>query len=200
MTVLSIDGGKNVGYALFTDEGKEIDRGVIDFDEFFRQFDLDISLDGYNTIHGSEFMGWHIHQLVVEGFRHDPNIKTGLAVRVEERKIPLSSREVVVFTYPDSDLSAKLPVPELTVGTIWILQFSDRETKEHHHMMILSKKPKVEVKKYMVGTVDGLPEMAEQLKYLLEDAGVPEDAYRRNERLYGRELVRRTYIWDEVTA
>ena len=65
MTVLSIDGGKNVGYALFTDEGEEIDRGVIDFDEFFRQFDL------------SEFMGWHIHQLVVEGFRHDPNIKQG---------------------------------------------------------------------------------------------------------------------------
>lgn len=70
MTILSIDGGKNVGYALFTDEGAELERGVIDFEDFFTE--TQISVDGC-----AYFRGTWIDQFVVEGFRHDPNVKQG---------------------------------------------------------------------------------------------------------------------------
>jgi len=77
VTLLAIDGGdKNVGYALFTDEGEEIERGVITFENFEEWFWLGLDrelmfsppLDG--PIH-------EITQLVVEGYRHDPGVKQG---------------------------------------------------------------------------------------------------------------------------
>lgn len=80
MTVLSIDGGKNVGYALFTEEGEEIERGVIDFEDFFKEFKIGISVDWYSEeadIEWPKFKGMDINQFVVEGFRHDPSIKQG---------------------------------------------------------------------------------------------------------------------------
>jgi len=80
MTILSIDGGKNVGYALFTDKGEEIDRGVIDFEDFFKN-DYTTGLYLYGTDIGNDveitFKEYFVDQLVVEGFRHDPSIKQG---------------------------------------------------------------------------------------------------------------------------
>lgn len=75
MTLLAIDGGKNVGYALFTGKGEEIERGVIDFDTFFR----DLQVSGHDQIlfHSDKSGDWEVGQLVVEGFRHDPNVKQG---------------------------------------------------------------------------------------------------------------------------
>lgn len=75
MTVLSIDGGKNVGYALFTDDGEEIERGVIDFDDFFKAFDWDKEFLSLTFEVGHVIR--EIAQLVVEGFRHDPSIRQG---------------------------------------------------------------------------------------------------------------------------
>lgn len=74
MTILSIDGGKNVGYALFTNKGEEIERGVIDFDTFFRwETGPFIQYDG-GWLH---FKDRNISRIIVEGFRHDPNVKQG---------------------------------------------------------------------------------------------------------------------------
>lgn len=75
MTLLAIDGGKNVGYALFTSKGEEIERGVLDLVDFFTAFDWDkefqsLSFEWDHRLH-------EITQLVVEGFRHDPNVKQG---------------------------------------------------------------------------------------------------------------------------
>lgn len=76
MSILSIDGGKNVGYALFTDRGEEIERGVIQFDDWFvtgpylASFTQELCFLRDGLSHG-------ISQLVVEGFRHDPNVKQG---------------------------------------------------------------------------------------------------------------------------
>ena len=79
MTLLAIDGGdKNVGYALFTDKGEEIERGVIAFERFF---DL-----GWETGPFTSTDGWlffknrGIDRIVVEGYRHDPNVKQGGSV------------------------------------------------------------------------------------------------------------------------
>lgn len=81
MTILAIDPGKRIGYALFRSTGEEVSRGVIDFDDWFsdpQEKGLDVRDDdnGFGTylmFQCSE----HIHQLVVEGFRHDPNVKQG---------------------------------------------------------------------------------------------------------------------------
>lgn len=64
--ILSIDGGKNIGYALFTDKGKEIERGVWGFEDFFKK-------DWRAFLSNSR----KVSQLVVEGFRHDPTVKQG---------------------------------------------------------------------------------------------------------------------------
>lgn len=76
MTILSIDGGKNVGYALFSDKGEEIERGVIDFDTFF---DLGWETGPFTIDEGGwmYFKGRGINRIIVEGFRHDPNVKQG---------------------------------------------------------------------------------------------------------------------------
>lgn len=76
MTLLAIDGGKNVGYALFADGGEEIERGVILFDDWFvtgpylASFTQELCFLRNGLSYG-------ISQLVVEGFRHDPNVKQG---------------------------------------------------------------------------------------------------------------------------
>lgn len=81
MTILSIDPGKRIGYALFTDKGEDIERGVIQFDDWFDLCPLEVN--GSNE-YGSEFELWFeryaISQLVVEGFRHDPTVKQGGSV------------------------------------------------------------------------------------------------------------------------
>lgn len=82
VTLLAIDGGdKNVGYALFDlTTGEEIERGVIPFEEFFSKF---VVVD-YDMGSGNELMfddyRYKITQLVVEGYRHDPNVKQGGSV------------------------------------------------------------------------------------------------------------------------
>lgn len=80
MTLLAIDPGKRIGYALFKDNGEEMERGVIEFDNWFsgdlldwdREFDS-LSIETPCGIYG-------ITQLVVEGFRHDPLVKQGGSV------------------------------------------------------------------------------------------------------------------------
>lgn len=79
MSILSIDGGdKNVGYALFSSEGEELERGVVPFEVFFDfgwesgPFLLD---DGWLS-----FRGWELERMIVEGYRHDPNVKQGGSV------------------------------------------------------------------------------------------------------------------------
>lgn len=73
MTVLVLDGGKNVGYALFSDSGEEYARDAIDFDK----------LVGFGALGIDMLTGWlyfdytRIDRIVVEGFRHDPNVKQG---------------------------------------------------------------------------------------------------------------------------
>ena len=78
MTLLAIDGGdKNVGYALFDQStGEEIERGIILFEEFF---DRALYITGY-SIDVKFFRNGKTHTLsriVVEGYRHDPNVKQG---------------------------------------------------------------------------------------------------------------------------
>lgn len=81
MTVLAVDGGdKNVGYALFTDSGKEIERGVIPFDDFFSKFEIADYDDGRGNRLMFDDYSHQIEQLVVEGYRHDPNVKQGGSV------------------------------------------------------------------------------------------------------------------------
>lgn len=80
MTVLSIDGGKNVGYALFTDDGIELERGVTSFDDWFTMVDSPQGHDFTLQMTSSGNLrcnGLRITQLVVEGYRHDPNVKQG---------------------------------------------------------------------------------------------------------------------------
>ena len=73
MTLLSIDPGKRIGYALFTDKGEEIERGVIDFDTWFSA-ESPVEFGDYGLLHCND---WTVSQLVVEGFRHDPTVQQG---------------------------------------------------------------------------------------------------------------------------
>ena len=91
MTVLALDGGKNIGYALFTDTGEEIDRGVTDYRyffspyndpyyNFFQVFDLDLGLGNHVA-----FQGYVISTIVVEGIMHNPMINQGGSQRWESQ-------------------------------------------------------------------------------------------------------------------
>ena len=77
MTILSIDPGKRIGYALFTDKGEDIERGVIQFDDWFNSTRNRLGID---------YSGWAcfderiVDQVVVEGFRHDPTVAQGGSV------------------------------------------------------------------------------------------------------------------------
>lgn len=75
--IVAIDGGKRVGYCLFTWDGKEVERGVIEFDHFFNWFFID---QGYDLCFAAPIRSSTVHrinQLVVEGFRHNPNVNQG---------------------------------------------------------------------------------------------------------------------------
>lgn len=77
MTILSIDPGKRIGYALFTDEGEDIERGVIQFDDWFMPI-WDGGPINVDTEFGDmSFKNRYITQFVVEGYRHDPMIQQG---------------------------------------------------------------------------------------------------------------------------
>ena len=82
MTLLAIDGGdKNVGYALFDQStGEEIERGIIPFDDFFSKFEIANYDDGRGNRLMFDDYSHRIEQLVVEGYRHDPNVKQGGSV------------------------------------------------------------------------------------------------------------------------
>lgn len=82
MTILSIDGGdKNVGYALFAGNGTEIERGVIPFEEFFSwlwlDYDRELMFCAPIAPAPDDQVIHEITRLVVEGYRHDPNVKQG---------------------------------------------------------------------------------------------------------------------------
>lgn len=82
MTLLAIDPGKRIGYALFNElNGEEIERGVTLFDDWFKLVPPPGDEHGFRlqvTSSGRLLCNYlHITQLVVEGFRHDPNVKQG---------------------------------------------------------------------------------------------------------------------------
>jgi len=84
VTILAIDGGKNVGYALFTETGEDIERGVISHETFFSGKAWSIS--DYVTGGKPIFVGaWYIHTPVVEGIRHNPMISQGGSQRWESQ-------------------------------------------------------------------------------------------------------------------
>lgn len=76
MTLLSIDPGKRIGYALFTDEGEDIERGVIQFDDWFESENASIPVPTFLNFFKNG-VNYDITQLVVEGYRHDPTVQQG---------------------------------------------------------------------------------------------------------------------------
>lgn len=87
MTILALDGGKNIGWALFTDTGEDIDRGVISHETFFSwsvgPFTIGDTPSGDTYLYWQD--GWYIDQLVVEGIRHNPMISQGGSQRWESQ-------------------------------------------------------------------------------------------------------------------
>lgn len=82
MTLLSIDPGKRIGYALFTDKGEDIERGVIQFESWFSTEVTPIGTtdDADIWFYRRGVDRLEITQLVVEGFRHDPLVQQGGSV------------------------------------------------------------------------------------------------------------------------
>lgn len=86
MTILALDGGKNIGWALFTDTGEDIDRGVVLNDTFFSPGVRPVGVyQDYEGDYSITFNGWYIDQLVVEGIRHNPMISQGGSQRWESQ-------------------------------------------------------------------------------------------------------------------
>ena len=81
MTLLAIDPGKRIGYALFTDAGEDIERGVIQFDDWFSEPYRAVEIVNLLPTRKPNLLFkercYEITQLVVEGFRHDPDIPQG---------------------------------------------------------------------------------------------------------------------------
>lgn len=82
MTILAIDPGKRIGYALFTDKGSEVERGIVQFDDWFLAPKYEKGLEIRDNDDGSGnrllfLCAWYIDKLVVEGFTHDPTVKQG---------------------------------------------------------------------------------------------------------------------------
>ena len=81
MTVLALDGGENIGWAIFIDRGTDVNRGVIRQEVFFspqhRPWDI-----SYDTLW---FKQWNVSDIVVEGIRHNPNISQGGSQRWESQ-------------------------------------------------------------------------------------------------------------------
>lgn len=84
MTTLALDGGENVGYALFTDRGEDITRGVVKHTQFFEK----VWEGGVFSTYESGFLygfGYMIDTIVVEGIRHNPMINQGGSQRWESQ-------------------------------------------------------------------------------------------------------------------
>lgn len=77
MTLLAIDPGKRIGYALFKDNGEEIERGVILFDDWFEKEWEGGPVGIAEPLNYLRFRHEYPTQIVVEGFRHDPGVKQG---------------------------------------------------------------------------------------------------------------------------
>ena len=90
MTLLALDGGKNIGWALFDHAGGDIGRGVVLHEDFFA-YDKDWGKNHFTVT--MDFMGdmhvsWADHdidRIVVEGIRHNPNIAQGGSQRWESQ-------------------------------------------------------------------------------------------------------------------
>lgn len=78
--ILAIDGGKSVGWAVFALDGEEVSRGTMPQERFFAEGVF--SLDDWGTLW---FESFDISQLVVEGIRHNPDIKQGGSQRWESQ-------------------------------------------------------------------------------------------------------------------
>lgn len=78
MTILAIDPGKRIGYALFSDRGREVERGVLDFDDFINGKHLKPETHPFLLPFWAEPSGLYIvDQIICEDFTHDPTIKQG---------------------------------------------------------------------------------------------------------------------------
>lgn len=80
MTLLAIDPGrsykgeKTIGYCLFTGRGEEIKRGSISFEELCRELRIQ---DEMGQSYWLEFLGWDVHDIVIEDFVNDPKSARG---------------------------------------------------------------------------------------------------------------------------
>lgn len=89
--ILALDGGENIGWALFTDDGQDVERGVIRQEVFYGKStgwdDPGFEFIGDNGAVGDELIwaGYGISTLVVEGIRHNPNINQGGSQRWESQ-------------------------------------------------------------------------------------------------------------------
>lgn len=79
--ILSIDGGKNIGWATFYRSGKFIEKGVIDHTEWFDPEACPLEIWKGDLF----FWETNVDLLVVEGIRHDPNIQQGGSQRWESQ-------------------------------------------------------------------------------------------------------------------
>lgn len=82
--ILAIDPGKRIGYALFKPTGEEVERGVIEFDDWFSETTPMSAWDNWDDTGIPQLTFGPdceiIEQIVVEGFRHDPLVKQGGSV------------------------------------------------------------------------------------------------------------------------
>lgn len=81
--ILALDGGKNIGWALFTESGADSGRGIISNIGFFS--DQSGPFTSYGRSGGLEFMTCDISTIVVEGIMHNPNIDQGGSQRWESQ-------------------------------------------------------------------------------------------------------------------
>lgn len=73
MTLLAIDPGKNVGWAMFLSSGVEAGRGVLDLD---REIHGSFALDGFPRV-DLWFRGVYVDEIVCESYLGRPNQKNG---------------------------------------------------------------------------------------------------------------------------
>lgn len=116
MTILAIDPGKRIGYALFTDAGEEIERGVVQFDDWFKNFWSDGLFRLYDS--ALEFKEDHdIYQLVIEGYRHDPRVGQGGSLHEASQIIGSVKMMAALARVPlEVQFSRILPVAQIIAG------------------------------------------------------------------------------------
>lgn len=117
MTLLSIDPGKRIGYALFTDAGEDIERGVIQFDDWFEVpwEGGPISVDTEFGDMSFKYLG--ISQIVVEGYRHDPTVQQGGSLHEASQIIGAVKMAAAIVGVPVAvQYSRILPVAMLHAG------------------------------------------------------------------------------------